>query len=563
MSSSAKSKSMSSSAKSGNSKGMKLMSKFQNLAKALLIPLALICFGSLTLGIASILSEPRFIEALPFLGAAPVQYVSTILLQIGLIILANLGVIYAISLSFAMVTKDQGFAAFSGFIGYFTLMKSMNLLLGALPDFAERFPQNGITTVLGIETVNIGILGGILTGMLVVLIHNRFRDVRLPMVFAFFQGVRLVPIMSIIIMTLVGQVLPFIWLYVQQAIQLLGSSLDKIGVFGPFVYGTVERLLIPTGLHQIWNAMIKNTAISGTFIFPSGAIVEGGLPAYSQFLAEGALPTNASLQEMVKYLFGPQNAMMLGAVPGIGLALYRCADPDKRSYVKPLILSGVATAFLVGITEPLEFIFLFAAPALFGVYALLTGLTWLFSFLLGSGVGGANSGIIYFFINGVLKEGSRWWILVPIMIVQFFACYFLFKWWIIRFNVKTPGRGGDYDDAMEYASEIAGLNLVEKADKKSEKDAEKGSPEFNTTNPEILKAQMIIHGLGGKDNILEVENCMSRLRITVADGDLVDEDVIKKTRCNGIIKVSPTDIQIVYGTTVNLIKKTIDKELQK
>jgi Phosphotransferase system IIC components, glucose/maltose/N-acetylglucosamine-specific len=523
---------------------------FQKLARAFLIPVALIAVGSLMLGVASLFQQKEFITALPFLGAKGIQYFASVLGSMGMLILANLGLIYAVSLSFALVQKDKEYAAFSGFIGYYAMLRSMNLLLTNFPQFRDKFPGSGITTVLGVETVNVGIMGGILTGVLVALIHNRFRETKLPMAFAFFQGVRFVPIMSLVLLTVVGQIFPFLWIYIQLGIQALGYSLNGMGAFGPFVYGFVERALIPTGLHQIWNSVVRNTAVSGVYQFASGAVVDGCVEGYAHYLVEG-VPLNATLPELVKFYFGPQIPMMLGGLPAIALAIYRCADPDKRKDIKPLVMAGALTAIFAGISEPIEFIFLFAAPLLFVAYAVLTGLSWLVCYLLGSCIGGANSSIIGYFVAGILRPDSKWYIVAIVTVVEFVSCYLLFRWWIIKFNVKTPGRGGDYDESLAFAAEIAGTSApTEKAT-------------LDTANPEVLKAQLIIRGLGGGNNILELESCMSRLRVVINDPTIVDENILKKTGCNGIIKASDKDFQIVYGTTVGLIKKTIDKELAK
>ena len=215
-------------------------------------------------------------------------------------------------------------------------------------------------------------------------------------------------------------------------------------------------------------------------------------------------------------------------------------------------MAGALTAIFAAISEPIEFIFLFAAPLLYFVYAVYTGLSWLLCFLLGSGLGGSNSSIIAFVTNGLLRSDSNWWVIVVVTIIEFILCYFTFRWWIIKFDVKTPGRGGDYDDSLAFAAEIANVEMP--VGKKKE--------ELNITNPEMLKAQLIVKGLGGKENIVELEACMSRLRVAIKDYTLVDEDILKKTGCNGIVKVSNTEIQIVYGTTVTLIKKTMDKVME-
>ncbi|MPM61179.1 PTS system maltose-specific EIICB component [bioreactor metagenome] len=455
--------------------------------------------------------------------------------------------VYAVSLSFSLVNEDKEWGAFSGLMGYLAFLISMGILVNTFPAIFAMFPTNGITTVLGISTVNCGILGGILVGCLVPVIHKKFREVKLPMTFAFFQGVRFVPFMSIIIMTVIGQVFPFIWVYISQAINALASVINTMGAFGPFLYGTVEKLLIPTGLHQIWNAIVRDTAASGIFTFASGTVIEGSRPAFFQYLVEG-LPKEAGLVELVKFLRAGQMPFTIFVAPAVALAIYKCADPDKRELIKPLVITGALTAMFAGITEPLEFIFLFTAPLLFVLYAIIGGMNWMILYLLGNTMGGTSAHILGLLIYGVLRTDANWWYTVMLGIVEAPLMYLLFKWWIIRFNVKTPGRGGDYDESLAFAQEIA--NTQPAAGKKE------------TTDPEILKARMIIESLGGKENIILVDSCMSRLRVEYKDNNKIDEQLIKRTGCQGIVRIDDNNIQIVYGVSVGLIAKSVNKELK-
>ncbi len=530
-----------------------LLPFFQKLSRAFLIPIALISAGSLAMGFASIFQQPNILEALPFLGAPWFQYVNDILLNIGLLVLKNLPAIYAVALAFAFATEQKEYAAFAGFLGYLSFISSMSFLITKFPSVAAMFPKGGITTVLGFETVNCNIVGGMITGVLAGIIHNKFKDIKLPMAFAFFQGVRFTPIASMFIMYIFGQLFPFAWVWLSRAINALGYTLNSAGIFGPFIYGLVERLLIPTGLHQIWNSLIRTTAISGEYVFKSGAVATGVTQAYSLYLAEGlpVSPSGVTLRELVKYQFGPQIPIMLGALPGICLAIYHTAYKEKRESIKSLLLTAALTAIFAAVSEPVEFIFLFSAPLLYVVYAILNGLSWLLCYVLGSAVGGGESSIIGLFIHGILRRNSNVWVVLMLIPIYFIVCYVLFKWWIVRFDVKTPGRGGDYDDSLAFAAEIANVSVNQKKDN------------LDVNNPEVLKAQIIIKGLGGKDNIVELEACMSRLRVELKDGSLFDEGIIKKTGCNGIVRADERNVQIVYGTTVTLIKKTVEKELAK
>lgn len=532
-------------------KKQNILKFFQKLSRAFLVPLSLIAAASLVMGIASLFTTPQIIKALPFLGAPAVQYVAYLFLKLGGLVTGNYAVIYVITLAFSLADDNKEFAAFSGFMGYLSFLTGMSILISSFPEFAKRFPTNGIVKVLGIQTVNVGMLGGILVGILTAVLHNKLRHTKLPMAFAFFQGVRFVPIACMTIFLIAGQIFPFIWIYVSIGIKSLATVLNNLGIFGPFLYATVERLLIPTGLHQIWNTVVRDTAVSGVYHFASGAIIEGQRPAFLQYLAEGQLPIGTQLRNLVRFSFGPQIPIMLGALPAIALAIYHSADKDKRGTIKPLIVTGIVTAMIAGISEPIEFIFLFTAPLLYVVYALLNGLSWLLMYLLGNQIG-YGSGIIEFTVFGLLRPESHWWAAVIVTIFEAVTCYLLFRWWIAKFDVKTPGRGGDYDESLSFASEIANVSLNDNS-----------KNEIKTTDPKALKAQIIIKGLGGKENIKTVDSCMSRLRVEVNDMSLVDKEIIKKTGCAGIVEPDETNIQIVYGTTVGLIASAVKKELSK
>ncbi|EOZ5987581.1 PTS transporter subunit EIIC [Enterococcus faecium] len=526
------------------------MQFFQKLSKAFLTPLALIASASLVMGIASFFLSADITGNVSFLQNDIVKFILTLFMKMGTVVTSNFPVIYAIALPFGLVDDNKEYAAFAGFIGYASFLTGMGSLIETFPSIYELFPENSISTILGIETVNTGLLGGIIVGILTSIIHKKFKNVQLPMALSFFSGLKLVPIMSVFIFMLLGSLFPFVWVYISLGISALAQGLGKIGLFGPFIYGVVERLLIPTGLHQLWISIVRDTSVSGVYEFASG-VIEGQRPAFMAYLAEG-LPSNASLADIVKFSYGPQIPMMLGGLPAIGLAIYQSAREDQKKYVKPLIISAVMTAVIAGISEPLEFIFLFIAPLLYVAYAILYGLSWVLMNLLGSQIG-YGSGIIEFIVFGVLRSDSKWWICVAVIIIEFVFNYILFKWAIVKFNIKTPGRGGEYDQSLAVIAET-------NADGENVTGSELSA---DSLNPRVIKAQNIIKGLGGVTNIIEVDSCMSRLRVRINEADKIDEELLKQTGCSGIIKPSQNDIQIVYGTTVGMIKESVLKELKK
>lgn len=535
--------------KKSKNKNGKILKFFQKISRAFLVPMAIIAASALLVGISSIMKNTTINQWLPFLGSAPIRYVADLAGSIGSITMNYLPVIYAITLAFSLADEDKEFAAFAGFIGYLSFLTSMGIVIKSFPTISEMYPAQGIQTVLGVETVNVGILGGIVVGIITAALHNRFRTVHFPMAFAFFQGVRFVPFMSACVMMLFGQFVPVIWAPITEMINAFANLVNQAGAFGPFLYGSVEKLLIPTGLHQIWNTIIRDTQVSGIYEFASGVMIEGSRPAFFQYAIEG-LPKDAELTEMVKFLRAGQMPFTIFVAPAIALAIYHCADKEKRSLIKPLVMTGAITAVVAGITEPLEFIFLFTAPLLFVIYALIGGLNWMILYLLGNTMGGTDANLIGLTIWGFLRPEANWWWTVLLGVIEAPLMYGLFRWWIIKFDVKTPGRGGDYDESLEFAAEIANVNTNSGKDQKA------------VTDPKILKARMIIEGLGGKDNIVEVDSCMSRLRVEYKDAGKIKEDILKKTGCAGIVKPDEQNIHIIYGTTAGMIKNAINKELK-
>lgn len=520
---------------------------FQRLSSAFLMPIAVLCVASLLMGIASIfLWHETLREMFPILTHPVVQYIANLMNTMGGTITNNLPIIYCVSIGYAMANEEKGVAAFGALVGYLAFITGMALVLTVNPAIQDGLPTGAAGTVLGQETVNTGILGGIVVGLISAELHNRFYQVKLPMAISFFGGVRFVPIATLIFFVLFGQVVPFIWAPISQGINFLAKGVAGAGIFGPFLYELGERLLIPTGMHQIWNTVIRDTAVSGSFVFPEPyGRVEGARAIWNAFMATGKIPKGTNLAEMAKFLRGGQIPHMVFAMPAVAYAMYRCADDDKKKLVKPLLFTGACTAIIAGISEPLEFAFLFASPPLYLIYSVFCGLAQMIPYIFKSTLGGTEGSIVGLIIFGFLRSDATWWINVIVGIVLAIVMYITFRWFIIRFDVKTPGRGGDYDKQMKYA----GASGTEK--------------ELNVSDPEKLKAQLIIRGLGGAANILDVQNCMTRLRVEMKDGSLVDEALLKDTGCLGIVKGDDTHIQIVYGTSVVMIKNAVSHELKK
>lgn len=521
----------------------KIISYFQKLSRAFLMPIALLSVASLMLGISSIfLWHDSLRNIFPIITHPSVQYFAKLLDSAAGVVMNNLPILYAVSIGFAMTDEDREYAAFGTLIGYLAFLYGMSFLLSVDISLAESLPPKAITDILGIKTLNTGIFGAILIGLLSSVIHNKVHKIQLPMAFSFFGGVRLVPVATSTFFILLGQVFPYIWTHVSNSINSIAFGVTNAGIFGPFIYQMGERVLIPTGLHQIWNTVIRDTAVSGVYQFPAPyGIIEGARGAFNVYMATNHIPEGTSLIEMVKFLRGGQIPITVFALPAAAYAMYKCADDDKKESVKGLLLTGAFTSIIAGITEPLEFAFLFVAPSLFLVYSLFTGLSYMVVYLLGSTLGGTEANILGLTLFGFLRKDSNWWIVCIVGLGLSVTFFFLFKWWILKYNVKTPGRGQEHEEALSFfeTDEIEDI-----------------------TDPRVLKAKLIIKGLGGQNNIKSVENCMSRLRVVLHDSNLADDKMLNSTGCSGIVKMDSDNIQIIYGTTVGIIKKFVTKELE-
>lgn len=518
----------------------KVFAFLQRLSRAFLVPIVLISFASMILGVASVfLWHDQLKEMFPFINAPMVQYVAQLMNTIAGVMMNNISLLFAVSLAFAMAKEDKEFAALGGLVGYIAFLMGMSTLVANNANVAAMFPESSLKMILGIQTIDTGMIGGIIVGLLAAVIHNKTYKLKSPMALSLFGGTRFVPIASAIFFVILGQFFPYIWAGISAAINSAAMAVANTGVFAPFLYGFGERLLIPTGLHHVWNAVIRDTAVSGIYTFPTGEIIEGSRLAFNQFLATNTLPDNTTIVEMVKFLRGGQIPITLFALPAIALAIYHTAKPENRNSVKPLLMTGVFSILIAGITEPLEFAFMFVAPLLYVVYAVLNGLSFMIAFMLGNGMGGSEPSLIGLVLYGFLRPESRYIIVLLLGIPFAIGTYFLFRWWIIKFDVKTPGRDGEYEEAM------------------SELGAEAGA------DPLIVKSQLIIKALGGKENIQVVDCCISRLRVTVEDMSKVDEAKLKPTGNMGVVKVDEHNIQIIYGTTVSVIKGAVNKELKK
>ncbi|YCI80029.1 maltose/glucose-specific PTS transporter subunit IIBC [Enterobacteriaceae bacterium] len=504
---------------------------FQQLGKTFMLPVALLSFCGIMLGIGSSLSSHDVVTLFPALGHPVLQAIFLWMSKVGSFAFSFLPVMFCIAIPLGLARENKGVAAFAGFVGFTVMNLATNFWLttkGILPSTdAAVLKANNIQNVLGIQSVDTGILGAVIAGVIVWLLHERFHNVRLPDALAFFGGTRFVPIITSVVLGLVGLIVPLIWPVFAMGITGLGNMINSAGAFGPMIFGTGERLLLPFGLQHILVALIRFTEAGGTMDV-CGKTVSGALTI---FQAQLNCPSVHGFSESAtRFLSQGKMPAFLGGLPGAALAMYHCARPENRHKIKGLLISGVIACVVGGTTEPLEFLFLFVAPVLYLIHALLTGLGFTLMAVLGVTIGNTDGNVIDFVVFGILHGLSTKWYMVPVVAAVWFAVYYaIFRFAILRFNIKTPGR--DVDTARQMENAVAGSL---------------GKSGYNV--PALLAA------LGGADNIVSLDNCITRLRLSVKEMAKVDVEALKANRAIGVIQLNQHNLQVVIGPQVQSVK---------
>ncbi|MEV0523055.1 maltose/glucose-specific PTS transporter subunit IIBC [Streptomyces sp. NPDC050439] len=521
----------------------------QGLGKTFMLPVALLAFCGIMLGIGSSLSSEAVTENLTFLQGEGFHLVFTWMASTGLVAFKFLPVMFAIAIPLGLAREDKGVAAFSGFVGYAAMNLAVNFYLTAkgvdLED-EKAIAHYGIADVIGIQSIDTGLLGAVAVGIVVSVLHQRFRAQRMPDALAFFGGLRFVPIISTLVLSLLGLLIPLVWPTFNGWISDLGRAIGHAGVFGPFFFGMGEVLLRPIGLHHILVAMFRFTDVGG-----SGAVcgdqVSGALNLFYAQL-NCATPPGDAVTDATNFLSQGKMAVYLGGLPGAALAMYHCANKKMRPEIKALLVSGVVACVVGGITEPLEFLFLFIAPWLYLIHAVLVGLGFLTAAVLGVFIGNTDGNVIDWLVFGVLQGTTTKWYLIPVIAAVWFAgYYFLFRWAIMRFDLKTPGREEPAEEAEE------GAPAKEKED--AADGAGAGAPRELISGK--YDAVAILEAIGGAENIQTLDNCITRLRMTVADAGRVEEARLKKLGAVGVIKLDAHNVQVIIGPQVQSVKDAI------
>ena len=526
----------------------KIFGVLQRVGRSFMLPIALLPVAGLLLGIGSSFTNETMLAAYGLNSVIhPGTLIYTILdvmSQTGSAVFNNLALLFAMGVAIGMARKEKEVAALSGAVAYIIMNTAIQAMINAAGG-VEAMPANSTTTMLGITTLQMGVFGGIVVGLGVAALHNKFYKIELPQVLAFFGGTRFVPIISSIVYLVVGIAMFYIWPVVQSGIAALGALVLASGYAGTFIYGLLERALIPFGLHHVFYMPFWQTAVGGTAII-DGVTVTG---AQNIFFAElASKSTTVFSVSATRFMAGKFPFMMFG-LPGAALAMYQCAKPEKKKVAGGLLLSAALTAFLTGITEPLEFTFIFVALPMYAVHCVLAGLSFMLMHILNVGVGMTFSGgLIDLVLFGAMQGNAKThWIWVVVVGAVYFVLYYLiFRFMISKFDYKTPGR----DDAEE-------VKLYTRADVNA-RSAASGS---NAPAGDDPVSALIVEGLGGTDNLSDVDCCATRLRCTVKDAALVRQDVLKASGASGVI-CKGNGVQVVYGPKVAVIKAKLEDYLE-
>ncbi len=521
----------------------KVFGVLQRVGRSFMLPIALLPVAGLLLGIGSSFTNPTTIETYNLGGViyeGGILYtILDIMSRTGSAIFDNLALLFAMGVAIGMAKKEKEVAALSGAIAYVVMNSAISVLITAHGG-VESMAENSTASVLGITTLQMGVFGGIIVGLGVAALHNRFYNIELPQVLAFFGGTRFVPIICTVVYLAVGILMFFLWPFVQMGISKLGGLVLDSGYAGTWIYGILERALIPFGLHHVFYMPFWQTELGGSMII-DGNVVTGAQNIFFAQLASKS--TDVFSVSATRFMSGKFPFMIFG-LPAAAFAMYRAARPEKKKAVGGLLLSAALTSMLTGITEPLEFTFIFVAPLMYGVHCVLAGLSYMLMHILGVGVGMTFSGgVIDLTLFGILQGNQKTnWIWIVIIGLCYAAVYYLvFYFMITKLDLATPGREPD--------------DTAPKLYRRSDVDAAKKAQ--NTINSADTVSALILKGLGYKDNISDIDCCATRLRVTVLDPEKIDDSLLKKSGASGVIRKG-NGVQIIYGPRVSVVKSNLD-----
>lgn len=524
----------------------KIFGVLQRVGRSFMLPIALLPVAGLLLGIGSSFTNATTIETYhlgKFIYEGGVLYtILDIMSKTGSAVFDNLALLFAMGVAIGMAKKEKEVAALSGAIAYIVMNTTISALITAKGG-VEAMAENSTTSVLGITTLQMGVFGGILVGLGVAALHNKFYKTELPQVLSFFGGTRFVPIVSTVTYLIVGIIMFYLWPVVQLGISKLGVLVLNSGYAGTWIYGILERALIPFGLHHVFYMPFWQTELGGSMMI-DGNMVAG---AQNIFFAElASKSTDVFSVSATRFMAGKFPFMIFG-LPAAAFAMYKTARPEKKKVVGSLLLSAALTSMITGITEPLEFTFLFVAPLMYAVHCVLAGLSYMLMHILNVGVGMTFSGgLIDMTLFGILQGNAKthWIWIVVVGLIYAVVYYFVFYFMITKMNLKTPGR--EPDDVEPKLYRRSDVNEAKAAKVKS---ADKRASD--------VVSAMILKGLGGKENLSDVDCCATRLRVTVNDASKVMDDMLKASGASGVIHKG-NGVQVIYGPKVSVIKSDLE-----
>ena len=557
-----------------------MLQYLQRIGKAIMLPIAALPVAGILLGVGGSLINIAALENAPAIYQPLIAFVNipmiTIILKmqgIGDIVFGNLPVLFAVGTAVGLAKQDKGTAALASVFGFLIMNQVIGVLLGvgATPlgtlvsgDVPAQYAQY-VTTTLGIFTLNMSVFGGIITGIVTATLHNKYYNIQLPAVIGFFSGARFVPIVVSLAMAVVGALLAYIWPFVQDGIAVIALFVKNAGPIGTFLYGLIERALIPFGLHHIFYTPFWYGSFVDGQVIIDGAwqTIQGANYAYFAQLGNMQSIVGADAGTMstivsgtTRFMAGKFPFMMFG-LPAAALAMYHTAAPNKKKIVGSLLVSAAFTAFLTGITEPLEFTFLFVAPVLYVVHCIMAGLSFFLMDILNVFIGMTFSGgLIDFTLFGILPAGAgvptNWIRAILVGAGYAVVYYFLFKTLILKLNLKTPGREGDEEEAKLYSK--ADFQAAKGLDGKEAPNKANGKDEIVQKAPEVLAA------LGGEENAVSIDACITRLRVEVKDKSKVDKDKLKALGAVGVVEVG-NGIQAIFGAKADAYRHEINRIL--
>ena len=520
----------------------------QRVGRAFMLPIALLPIAGLLLGVGASLTNATMLQEynlVGIMGEGTVPYaIFSLLASVGSVIFDHLPIIFAMGVALGMAQNEKATATLSAAIAFFVMHVTIHSLLSLTGKLAPGvLPEGTVASVVGITSLQMGVFGGIIVGLGVAYLTNRFYKIKMPAAISFFGGSRFIPIISTLVYIAVGGVMFLVWPYVQNGIFALGNVVLQSGYAGTLIYGFIERILIPFGLHHVFYLPFWQTGVGGSAII-DGIRVFGAQNIFFAELASSSV-TRFSV-EACRFMSGKFPLMIFG-LPGAALAMYSCAKREHKKLAGGLLFSAALTCILTGITEPLEFTFLFVAPVLYVIHSVFAGLAYMLMHILGVGVGMTFSGgVIDLLLFGVLQGNEKTnWVMVPLVGIFYFLVYFLlFRYLIRKRDYATPGRQGEGEEVRLYT--------------RADYDQKKGAGPTKAGNRG--KAELILEGLGGKENILALDCCATRLRVSVANGEKVSEELLKRSGALGVIRKGG-GVQVVYGPQVAVIKSEVEEVL--